>query len=149
VEFKVSQRTGLIALLLLWAMALGWLIAPFHFASSEHHWCDEHDQYEHNDAYAARRIENIYLGPSTIHQDNLLSLDRLSDSGSDSHVACQILGNIHRQKALPSTTSVASAHLPMRDSPALPSLMAFHRPEPLLSIAPKQSPPQMVLSHTA
>lgn len=148
----MQNSMGLIARLLLGSMALGWLVAPLHFVTSEHLWCVEHAQVEHGDNHH-KSGESIGCTHSPIPAGPDAALisatDLKSSYYSKSHTACQVLGNIDQQKVLPSTTSVASVYSPMQDAPLIPSLKAFHRPEPLLSIAPKHSPPQMVPSHTA
>lgn len=133
-EFGLTRRFAWIAQGLVGVMALGWLIAPLHFLGSEHHWCAEHEQFEHDETTGEVASADAAL------LSRVASLVSASAADPD-HDACQVLGHLTRPRLVLTTgnsslppTSVVHACVALKTQ-------HLYTSDILLSAAPKQGPP--------
>ena len=139
-------RSGILTVkILLGIMFLGWLSAPLHMLSIQHHWCNEHGQFEHEDnSHDHTAIQRLSLSTQL---PEFSSSDSKDTCCSDSHTACHLLGCLNRNKAYFHTSSIKAPFCTKSTGIIVIGKTYVTSPEPLLSFAPKQGPPSTVPSY--
>lgn len=122
------------ALVAVTVVAGNWVLAPFISARHEHVWCAEHHRFEH-------AHPQDHPAESAEAESRVPGFGRLDEAPEPAaHEECRFLAHLNQSSHAPSSF-IAATMPPAAMVGELPAGTSDHPAQPILSLAPKSSPP--------